>query len=89
MQIAAVAITVFTLGFGLPYALTLVDTWKAKHTHIQGHRLKFTGSGTNLLGRWIGWYLLTFATLGIYFFWVVPKLARWRTESLALEFQPR
>ena len=48
--ILAALITVFTLGIGYPWALCLFQRWKAKHTYIDGRRLKFTGGGFSCPG---------------------------------------
>ena len=41
--ILAFLITAFTAGLGYPWALCLFQRWKAKHTYIDGRKLKFTG----------------------------------------------
>jgi len=33
-----------------------------------------------LFGQWLLWLLLCIVTIGIYGFWVAPRLARWITE---------
>lgn len=76
----AVLITVCTLGICYPFALVLVQRWRAKHSYIDGRRLVFTGSAWGLFGNWIKWLLLIIITLGIYGFWVGPRIARWRWE---------
>ena len=43
--ILALLITTFTAGLGYPWALCLFQKLKAKHTYIDGRRLKFTGGG--------------------------------------------
>ncbi len=73
-------ITTITLGICYPYALVLVERWKAKHTFIDGQALVFTGTGIGLLGQWIKWLLLSIITIGIYLFWVAPKLQQWKVE---------
>lgn len=79
-SILAVLVTVFTLGIAYPYALVLVQRWKAKHTYIKGFQLKFNGTGRGLFGQWIKWFILTLITLGVYGFWVYPKLQQWIVE---------
>lgn len=78
--ILATLITILTIGIAYPYALILVQRWKAKHTYIKGFQLKFTGTGIGLFGQWIKWFLLTIITFGIYGFWVYPRLQRWIVE---------
>ena len=73
-------LTVVTLGLGFPWALCMKESWKAKHTFIEGKQLSFNGSGGGLFFLWIKWAILIIITLGIYTFWVVPDLQRWKVE---------
>jgi len=74
-------ITVFTLGICYPFALVLLERWRAKHTYVEGRQLKFIGSARGLFGRWVLWLLLIIVTLGIYSFWVLPRLTRWKVQN--------
>ncbi len=74
-------ITLLTLGICYPFALVLKERWRAKHTYIDGQQLVFTGSAVGLFGHWIKWLLLSVITLGIYLFWVAPRLQRWKTQN--------
>ncbi len=76
-----VLITVFTLGVCYPFALVLTEQWRCKHTYIDGQQLVFRGRAMGLFGRWVLWLLLSIVTLGIYLFWVAPRLQRWRTVN--------
>ena len=78
--ILSALITVFTLGIGVPWAIVLRESWKAKHTIINGSRVTFTGSGAGLFGHYIKWWLLCVIPLGIYGFWVAPRLTKWIVE---------
>ena len=80
-QILAFLIVLFTLGIFYPYALVLVERWKAKHTYIKGKQLVFKGKAIGLLGNWIKWFVLCVITFGIYIFWVIPKLEKWKKEN--------
>lgn len=73
-------LTVATLGICYPFAVVLMQRWRAKHSLIDGKRLVFTGSAWGLFGRWLLWLLLIFVTLGIYLFWVGPRIQRWKWE---------
>lgn len=75
------AITVVTFGICYPFAIVLLERWRAKHTYVEGRQLRFTGSAWGLFGRWLLWLLLIIITLGIYSFWVAPRLTRWRVEN--------
>ncbi|RBY84308.1 DUF898 family protein [Blastococcus sp. TF02A-26] len=78
--ILAVLITVCTLGICYPFALVLRERWRAKHSYIDGYPLVFTGSATGLFGNWLKWLFLSIITLGIYLFWVGPRIAEWKWE---------
>lgn len=84
--ILSVLITVCTLGICYPFALVLMERWRAKHSFIDGRRLVFTGSAMGLFGNWIKWFLLSIITFGIYLFWVAPRIARWKWEHT--DFDP-
>ncbi len=70
-------VTVFTFGICAPWAVTMVEGYMAKHTVIQGRRLRFVGSAFGLFTQWIKWLLLIFITFGIYSFWVQIKMKQW------------
>ncbi len=74
-------VTIVTLGICYPFALVLVERWRCKHTFIDGQQLVFNGSGIGLFGHWIKWFLLTVITIGIYAFWVAPRLQAWKTVN--------
>ncbi|MET0886140.1 MAG: DUF898 family protein [Mycetocola sp.] len=79
--ILATIVTVCSLGIAYPFALVLKERWRAKHTFIDGQQLVFTGTGTGLFGHWIKWFLLSCVTLGIYLFWVGPRIQQWVTVN--------
>lgn len=84
--ILAFLVTVGSLGFCYPFALVLLERWRAKHTYVDGQRLVFTGSGLGLFGLWVKWVLLCWVTLGIYLFWVGPRVQKWKVENT--DFDP-
>lgn len=68
-------------GFILyPWAFTMIYRWEAKHTVINGRRLRFEGTAVQLFGNWLKWWVLTLITFGIYSFWLVIKLKQWKTK---------
>ena len=79
-QILGALVTIFTIGLCYPWAVCMIYRWEAKHTVINGRRLKFTGTAMQLFGNWIKWLLLTIITLGIYSFWLNIKLLQWKTK---------
>lgn len=66
-----------TLGIGTPWAICMKERWIARHTVIDGRRLVFNGTGGQLFGNYIKWFLLTLITFGIYSFWLSIKMKQW------------
>lgn len=71
---------VLTLGLGAPWAICLKERWIAKHTYIDGRQLTFDGTGAQLFGSYIKWFLLTLITFGIYGFWLEIKMKQWQVK---------
>lgn len=70
-------ISAITLGIALPWAVCLKERWYASHTIIDGRRLVFDGTGGQLFGNYLKWFLLTVITLGIYGLWLSIKMKQW------------
>lgn len=89
--IIAALITICTFGMGFPFALVLLERWRARHTYIDGQRLMFSGTGLGLFGMWVKWLLLIIFTFGIYSFWVIPRIQAWKVEHTDFDptWQPR
>jgi uncharacterized membrane protein YjgN (DUF898 family) len=81
----AAAITVVTLGFGLPIGLVVVQRWKAAHTVVGGRHLVLTGRARELAVSWAWWWPLVLVSLGLYALAVVPKLQRWVWDNTDYE----
>ena len=79
-QILVGLVTAITFGLCYQWAICMIYRWEAKHTVINGRRLKFNGTAMQLFGNWIKWLLLTIITLGIYSFWLNIKLIQWKTK---------
>lgn len=73
-------VTLITLGIAYPWTMAARYGWKIRHTIINGQRLEFDGTGIQLFGQWIKWWLLMLITLGIYGLWVPIKLEKWRVS---------
>jgi uncharacterized membrane protein YjgN (DUF898 family) len=80
VQLAGLIVTLGTLGICYPWAVVMVYRWKASHTYVNGRGLMFTGSARSLFRQWIKWWALSIITLGLYTFWVYPRMARWTIE---------
>ena len=73
-------ITGITLGIGAPWGVCMMKRWEAKHTIVDGKRLTFDGTGGQLFGSYIKWFLLTIITLGIYGLWLGIKMKKWTVK---------
>lgn len=80
-QLLGAIIIICTLGICYPFAVVLVERWRAENTYLSGRQLRFIGTGWGIFGLWIKWLLLSIITLGIYTFWVYPRLMRWKVEN--------
>jgi len=76
-SLVASLIITFTCGIATPWAICYMMKFIINHMVIDGKTLRFEGTGTQLFGKWLKWYLLTLITCGIYSFWVAPDLYRW------------
>ncbi len=85
VALAGAVISILTLGLGIPFAIVMRERWKAKHTFVGGRRLRFTGTGFGLLGKWILWEFLFVVTLTIYGFWIGPALVKWKVEHTTFD----
>ncbi len=75
------AILIFiTLGLGAPWAICMREGWIAKHTVLDGRALTFDGTGGQLFGNYIKWFLLTVITFGIYGLWLGIKMKQWTVK---------
>lgn len=75
--ILARLITWCTLGIAYPAAVCMLLRWECCHTVVNGRRMKFTGTGGQLFGKYILWWLLTVVTFGIFGFWLKLNMKRW------------
>ena len=80
IAILQAVISFITFGFGVPWAICIKERWYAKHTVIDGRKLTFDGTGAQLFGNYIKWFLLTIITFGIYSFWLSIKMKQWVTK---------
>ena len=77
-------IIAFTLGIAAPWAVCLYQNWLADHTIIDGHQVKFDGTGGQLFGNYIKWLLLSLVTCGIYSLWLSINMQKWITKHTHL-----
>jgi uncharacterized membrane protein YjgN (DUF898 family) len=80
-RLLALLIVVFTLGFGVPYALVLLKRWDARHLVLGGGTVVFTGRAGTLMREWIVWWPCVLLSLGFYAFAVLPRVKRWAWDN--------
>lgn len=76
-MIVSSLIVTFTCGIATPWAICYMIGFIISHVTIDGRRLTFDGTGAQLFGNWIKWFVLIVITCGIYSFWVIPKVYNW------------
>jgi uncharacterized membrane protein YjgN (DUF898 family) len=83
---AAGLLAVITLGIGVPWAVAYRQRWLVTHTVIEGKRLAFDGTGGQLFGNYIKWWLLSIITLGIYAAFFLPiRMQQWIAKHTSFE----
>jgi hypothetical protein len=82
-QILGVLITICTLGICYPFAVVLIERRRAENTYLHGRQLRLVGTGWGIFGLWTKWLLLSIITLGVYTFWVCPRLQREQAENVS------
>lgn len=76
-----VILSAATLFLALSWVIVFFNRWLISHTVINGKRLKFNGTGVQLLGSYIKWLLLTLVTFGIYGIFFLPvRMLQWFTK---------
>lgn len=70
-------ICLVTIGLASPWVICYRIGWDRRHTVYNGRRLAFNGTGIQLFGKWIVWFLLTIVTCGLYGFVMGLKLEQW------------
>lgn len=66
IRILVAALFLFTFGLGFPWCVCFKREWIAKHTVIDGRRLRFDGNGLELFGFYVAWWLLTVVLLLVF-----------------------
>ncbi|MDR0718212.1 MAG: DUF898 domain-containing protein [Treponema sp.] len=79
-------LTLITLGIGYPWAIAYRQKWLLSHTIIEGKRLTFDGTGAQLFGNYIKWWLLSIVTLSIYAIFFMPvRMQQWVVKHTFFE----
>jgi uncharacterized membrane protein YjgN (DUF898 family) len=54
---------------------------------MKAARIKYTGSGASLFGRFILWGILIFITFGIYYSWAANNLIKYVTDHIVIQIK--
>ena len=85
INLLTILVTTITLGFAYPAMYCFKKRWIYASTVVNGLRLKFTGKGRQLFGKYILWTFLGFITLGIYTFWWPIKYQQWEIKHVEID----
>ncbi len=76
---------IFTLGLGTMWAKCRTLRWQYNNKIINGKRLVFDGKAGEIFGKWFGWTLLQFITIGAYTGWKNHKMEKWYASHIHIE----
>lgn len=74
-------IIVFSLGIATPWALSYRMRYINSNTVINGNRLGFKGTGSQLFSKMVIWILLSLVTFGVYLLWTRKNLIKWEVQK--------
>ncbi len=77
-------VSIITLSLAWPAMCCFRLRWVYSNTIIGGYRLKFTGTGGQLFGKYISWLLLSIVTIGVYALFVPIKYKKWETKHVEI-----
>ncbi len=78
-------LSIITFGIYSPWAWVRLFKLRASHTLINGKKVNFTGTGSNLFIVCLVNILLTIITLGIYTPWAICKISKWRAQNTLVD----
>lgn len=78
-------LNIITLGLMIPFTFCMKMKYINKNAVINRKKLVFTGTGINLLGKYILWGLLTCVTFGIYGWWVQVNFLKWQASHIHIK----
>ena len=81
-------LSMLTLGIYSPWAWVRLFKLKASHTLINGKKVIFNGTGSNLFIICLVNILLTIITLGIYTPWAICSISRWKAQNTLVGGKP-
>ena len=78
-------LSIITCSLATPWILVDVIRWRKRHTVINGRRLDFDGTASELFGHWIKWFLLSIVTCGIYAYFARIDYLKWEKSHTFYE----
>ena len=78
-------LTGISLGFAFPAMYCFKKRWIYLNTVVNGYRLRFTGTGGQLFGKYLLWMLLTLLTCGVFALWLPVKYQQWETKHIEID----
>lgn len=85
INLLTILVCPITLGLAYPAMYCLKRKWIYASTVVNGYRLKFTGKGRQLIGKYILWTFLSIITFGIFAFWLPIKYQKWETKHVEID----
>lgn len=85
VNIVVFFVSLLTIGLAWPALQCFKLRWVYRHTVVGGYRLRFTGTGMQLFGKYILWVLLTIITVTIYAWWLPIKYRKWEVSHLEID----
>ena len=86
INILTTFVSIVTLGFAYPAMYCLKKRWIYSNTIVNGYRLKFTGKGSQLFGKYFLWTFLGIITIGIYTLWWPIKYQQWEVKHVEIDY---
>ena len=84
-------LTAITLGIYTPWYITSLIRYVCENVVGEGTQgasdvtVVFNGSGADLLGRYLGWWVLLIITLGLYTPWMINGFYRYIVENITVQ----
>lgn len=78
-------LSAISLGLAYPALYCMKQRWFYRHKVVGGYRLKFTGTGGQLFGKYLLWSFLSIITFGIFTIWLPIKYEKWATSHVVID----
>jgi len=82
LNLGCFLLTIITLGIMFPWCLCWTARYEAAHTYVDGKPFFFDGRGSELIGKWLLYFLLFVITCGVFGLWIPKKIENWKMAHL-------